>query len=102
MKGQKEKGNVVTEKKLDTYFSTTEKAILFAKKAPKEKGKQKEAEVCIDMAERYFSDAKHFRSKGEYVLAYGCVNYAHGWLDCAARLGLFKVKDSSLFTVDED
>jgi len=31
------------------------------------------------------------------------LNYAHGWLDAGARLGIFDVKgDSRLFTVDEE
>ena len=52
------------------------------------------------MAERYFSDAKHFQEKGEIVNAFAALNYAHGWLDAGARIQLFKVNDSRLFTVD--
>jgi hypothetical protein len=71
----------------------------------KEKGldakRKKQAEDALDMAERYYSDAQHFRKKGDIVTAFAALNYAHGWLDCGARLGLFKVKDSRLFTVDD-
>ena len=81
---------------LDKYFAITTEAIRQAKEAKKKKG----AEICIDMAERYISDAKHFREKGELVLSYGAVNYAHGWLDSAACLGLIDVKDDRIFTVD--
>lgn len=60
-----------------------------------------QAEVVFDMAKRYFSDAQHFRAKGDYINAFAAVNYAHGWLDAGARLGLFDVgHDSELFTVD--
>jgi len=53
------------------------------------------------MAKRYYSDAKHFRDKGDYVTAFAALNYAHGWLDAGARIGLFDVDhDSELFTVD--
>ncbi len=52
------------------------------------------------MAERYFSDAKHFREQGNYVLSLAAVNYAHAWLDAGARIGLFKVKDTELFAAD--
>ena len=38
--------------------------------------------------------------KENYVLAFAALNYAHGWLDAGARIGLFKVKDNRLFTVD--
>jgi hypothetical protein len=35
------------------------------------------------------------------VTAFAALNYAHGWLDAGARLGLFDVgKDNVLFTVD--
>ena len=61
-----------------------------------------EAKDFMDMAERYYSDAKHFESKGEIVTAFAALNYAHGWLDAGARLGLFDVDgDNVLFTVDE-
>jgi hypothetical protein len=59
------------------------------------------ARVVLDMASRYFSDAGHFEEKGDVVTAFAALNYAHGWLDAGARLGLFKVNDSTLFTVDD-
>lgn len=53
------------------------------------------------MAKRYLSDAEHFEKKGELVTAFAALNYAHGWLDAGARVGLFDVgHDSSLFTID--
>ena len=46
-------------------------------------------------------DARHFGKKGDIVTAFAALNYAHGWLDAGARLGLFDVgHDSELFTVD--
>ncbi|MBI4145797.1 DUF357 domain-containing protein [Candidatus Woesearchaeota archaeon] len=63
--------------------------------------KQCLANVVFDMAKRYFSDAQHFKEKGDIVTAFAALNYAHGWLDAGARLGLFDVgHDSELFTVD--
>lgn len=61
-----------------------------------------QAEDVLDMAKRYFSDAEHFRKKGDFVNAFACLNYAHGWLDAGARLKLFNVKDSRLFSVDDE
>src|SRR3989344_5975902 len=55
----------------------------------------------LDMIERYYSDANYFEKKGERVMAFGCLNYAHGWLDAGARLGFFDVSDATLFTVDD-
>jgi len=54
------------------------------------------------MARTYFSDAEHFAAQGDYVNAFASVNYAHGWLDCGARVGLFDVgQDDQLFTLFE-
>ena len=52
------------------------------------------------MAQRYFSDAKHFKEKGDLVTAFAAVNYAHAWLDAGARLGVFDVHDAELFAAD--
>ncbi|MBC8501152.1 MAG: DUF357 domain-containing protein [Nanoarchaeota archaeon] len=93
--------NTVTEEKLEKSFSITKEALEVAKKAEKKKSMKKEAADFLDMASRYYSDAQHFKEKGNYVLAFGALNYAHGWLDAGARIGLFKVKDSRLFTVDD-
>lgn len=88
----------ITNEKLEKYFSVTESALRMAKKSGNRTSIDR-ADI-IDMVERYISDAKHFFSKDEYVNAFAALNYAHGWLDCAARLGIFDVHDSKLFTVD--
>ena len=33
------------------------------------------------MVSNYLSDAGHFRDRGDFVNAFACLNYAHGWLD---------------------
>lgn len=92
----------VTDEKLEKYFSITGEALEMAKKAEKDHSNIDKAEDFLDMASRYYSDAKHFRKQGNKVLAFAALNYAHGWLDAGARIQLFKVKDSRLFTVDDD
>jgi len=91
----------VTDKKLEKYFKVTEKALNKVKIAPpKQTHLYKIAEDFLDMAERYFKDAKHF-AKTDKVTAFAALNYAHGWLDAGARIGLFDVgHDNKLFTVD--
>ena len=37
--------------------------------------------------------------KGDYINSFAALNYAHGWLDSGARLKIFNVKDTNLFTV---
>jgi hypothetical protein len=92
--------NTITKEKLDQYFSITKEALDKVKDALDEE-RIAEAEDFLDMAERYFRDAKFFlETKEDMVLAFAALNYAHGWLDAGARIGLFKVSDSRLFTVD--
>lgn len=95
-------GTKVTQEKLAKYFDITGRALKKVKI-----GKQKNlnwqaaAEDFLDMAQRYYSDAQHFADKGDLVTAFAALNYAHGWLDAGARLGLFDVDhDNTLFTVD--
>lgn len=60
------------------------------------------AEDVLSMARAYYEDAKHFRDRGELAKALANVNYAHGWLDAGARMGLFDVgEDDRLFTLSE-
>lgn len=93
--------NKVTDEKLDKYFSITREALDMIEDKGYDESRKDEALDFLDMAQRYYSDAQHFRDKGEYVLAFGALNYAHAWLDAGARIELFKVKDSRLFTVDD-
>lgn len=92
----------VTEDKLAKYFSVTKKALDMAQAANKPKETLDKAEDFLDMASRYYSDAQHFEKQGNRVLAFAALNYAHGWLDAGARIKLFEVYDSTLFTVDEE
>jgi hypothetical protein len=63
---------------------------------------RKAADDFLNMARSYFADAKHFQETGDLVNAFAAVNYAHGWLDAGARLGLFDVgQDDQLFTLAE-
>ncbi len=88
----------ISAAKLSDYFAITKKALDIALKAPV--NNKDYARVVLDMASCYVSDAEHFASKGDRVLAFAALNYAHGWLDCGARLGFFSVDDDQLFTVD--
>ena len=88
----------ITEEKLVRYFKITEKALKIAEKKIA-KGREKEASQLLDMARRYYEDAKWFKNKKNYVDAFAAINYAHGWLDSGSRLGIFKVKNSKLFVM---
>ena len=92
----------VTSEKLKKYFDVTGRALKKVKIASEKKIDWKAAASdFLDMAQRYYDYAKHFEQKGEIVTAFAALNYAHGWLDAGARLGLFDVDhDDTLFTVD--
>lgn len=94
--------NTISQEKLAKYFDVTGKALQKVKIAKEKKINWKDAaEDFLDMAQRYYSDAQHFAEKGDIVTAFAALNYAHGWLDAGARLGLFDVEeDNVLFTVD--
>ena len=92
----------VTNEKLDKYFQITSEALTKAKESVENLNLKEDTRAdFIDMIERYYSDAEHFKEKGEIVLAFAALNYAHGWLDAGARIGIFDVHDSRLFTVDD-
>ena len=83
--------------KLSKYFDLTAKALKKVKIVEKHR---KEAEDLLDLAQRYFDDAKYFEKKGDIINAFGAVVYAHAFLDAGARLGFFDVgKDNELFMV---
>ena len=88
----------ISIQKLEKYFKLSSKALAIAKKNIS-KGKEKEANEIIKMAGNYLSDARFFEKKGDYVNAFAALNYAHGWLDSGARLGIFNVADNKIFTV---
>ncbi len=90
----------ITGEKLEKYFAITGEALEKAG-AALDSSRKEQADDFFDMASRYFSDARHFQKKGDIVNAFAALNYAHGWLDAGARIGLFRVKDSRLFTVDD-
>jgi hypothetical protein len=92
------KQNKITVKTLDKYRKITEKAFDIAKHSIS-KGKEHDAKEIVTMTECYLSDSKHFEAKNDLVNAFGAIYYAHGWLDCGARLKIFDVSDNALFTV---
>ena len=92
--------NIITAEKLKKYFSITAEALEKVKNSPIDEKRKEHAADFLDMCQRYYDDARHFEKKGEWVLAYGALNYAHAWLDAGARLGFFEVHDNELFTAD--
>ncbi|MEK6873275.1 MAG: DUF357 domain-containing protein [Nanoarchaeota archaeon] len=90
--------NKITKQKLEKYYKLTSKALDEVKKKVV-KAKKKDADEIIKMASAYLSDSRFFEKKGDLINAFGSIYYAHGWIDCGVRLGVFDVKDDKLFTV---
>ena len=93
--------NTITQKRLKKYFQLTSEALTEAKASLENPSFDGARADFLDMIERYLSDADYFAKKGDVVTAFAALNYAHGWLDAGARIGLFEVHNSRLFTVDD-
>lgn len=93
----------VAEEKIDRYLDITGRALDKLRVVTPEKSFSKKlADDFLNMAVSYYNDAKHFRESGNLVTAFAAVNYAHGWIDCGARIGLWDVgQDDQLFTLYE-
>ena len=91
----------LTDDKIRKYLDITARALEKAKVvAPEPSYMETIAKDFLNMARSYHADARHFAEKGDYVNAFACVNYAHGWLDAAARLGIVDHGgDDVLFTL---
>ncbi|MGC8564804.1 MAG: DUF357 domain-containing protein [Thermoplasmata archaeon] len=91
----------LSEEKVISYIEKTEKAFDEIKvNVPENSHLGRIAKDFLEMAKSYFNDAHYFFEKGELVNAFAAVNYAHGWLDAGARMGLFDVgNDHALFTL---
>lgn len=90
------KNELITREKLSKYFTITRQALEKAIKS-KSKFNNEIRDEFLDMIQRYYEDAIYFQSKNDLVNAFAALNYAHGWLDAGARIGVFLVRDSRLF-----
>ncbi len=90
--------NIISDEKINNYLSRTEEAISLIKNGfpPKRSLLYDVAEDFLCMIECYFNDAKTFIEKGDYVNAFASLNYAYGWIDAGARLGIFNVGDDDI------
>ncbi len=88
----------VLEEKTSRYREFLERAIKDVKiVAPHPL--QDVANDYLIMAKSYYQDGVHFQEKGDMVNALACFSYGHAWLDAGARLGVFDVKDKTLFAI---
>ena len=95
--------DTITEEKIDRYLDITRRALEKIKVVTPDRSFSKRlADDFLTMVTSYYNDAKYYREQGDFVTAFAAVNYAHGWLDCGARIGLWDVGgDDQLFTLFE-
>ncbi|MFH1586795.1 MAG: DUF357 domain-containing protein [Candidatus Diapherotrites archaeon] len=87
--------------KVKKYRDLTERALAKVKKINGlNEIQEKIADDFLSMARNYFSDAKYFEEKGDFLTALSAYSYAHAWLDAGIRSKLFDgEKDDKLFTL---
>ena len=54
---------------------------------------------CLEMAEAYLDDGRHFLEANDLPNALAAFAYGHGWLDAGVRIGVLKAEDPELFTI---
>lgn len=93
--------NVELKDKVEKYISIEEEALKKLRISVPENSLMWEyAKNALEMIESYFSDAKHFRDKGDLLNAFAALNYSYGWIDSLVRLGVFDGgNDNRLFTL---
>lgn len=91
----------VTEALIIRYLDLTEAAR--AKSTPlhpEGSAEAKRLEIMMEMADAYTADARWFSEKMDLVRAFGAINYAHAWIDCAVKIGLLDGHgDDAMFTL---
>ena len=95
------KDDIVTEGKIEHYLDLTkrarQKATVFPGLGEDDLSRIK---IMLRMADDYYSDAKYFKDQGDYVRAFGAINYAHAWIDAGVKIGLLDGHgDDVLFTL---
>lgn len=91
----------VTESLIQRYVALTKAA---RKKAtplfPEDSPQGQRLSKMMEMADSYTSDAEWFSEQGDFVRAFGAINYAHAWIDCAVKIGFMDGHgDDDVFTL---
>ena len=93
--------DTISKEKLEHYLGLTKKQEtrlhLFIQDGSKE---SEMLAILLRMADDYTSDANYFMENGDYVRAFGAINYAHAWIDAGIKLRLLDGHgDDELFTL---
>ena len=93
--------DTISKEKLLHYLNLTKEARKKATAIPLEGSKEAEMlAILLRMADDYASDANYFMKNGDYIRAFGAINYAHAWIDAGIKLRLLDGHgDDELFTL---
>ena len=93
--------DTISKEKLLHYLNLTKEARKKATAIPLEGSKEAEMlAILLRMADDYASDANYFMKNGDYIRAFGSINYAHAWIDAGIKLKLLDGHgDDELFTL---
>ncbi|MAS88360.1 MAG: hypothetical protein CMA33_00650 [Euryarchaeota archaeon] len=92
--------DTITTERIERYFSLTAEARAKATPATRSPEDEVRLRIMMGMCDDYVADARHFMEAGDFVSAFGAINYAHAWLDAAVRIGLMDGHgDDRLFTL---
>ena len=93
--------NIISKEKLQHYLDLTKQARAKATAFPSNGTKETEMlAALLRMADDYTSDANYFMENGDYIRAFGAINYAHAWIDAGIKLKLLDGHgDDNLFTL---
>ena len=90
----------ITEKRVLYYIQLSKEAREKATSLAKTDVESENLSKMLRMFDDYLSDSEHFLEKGDFVRAFGAINYAHAWIDCAVKTGLLNGHgDDRLFTL---
>ena len=95
------KDDIVTEEQIEHYLDLTSRARQKATLIPGlGEDDMSRIKIMLRMSDDYYSDAKYFKNQGDYVRAFGAINYAHAWIDAGVKIGLLDGHgDDVLFTL---
>ena len=77
-----------TEKSVLSYIQLSKEAREKATPLAKTDVERENLTKMLRMFDDYLSDSEHFLEKGDFVRAFGAINYAHAWIDGAERTGI--------------
>ena len=91
----------VTSELMERYLNLTQTARNKATSLHSDDSEEgKRLSIMMQMADSYASDAQWFVEQGDLVRAFGAINYAHAWIDCAVKIGLMDGHgDDEMFTL---